>query len=113
MQVRQVLEGRPLQLQLRGLEHMTDDPTDMHVLYLEVQGIGENHQQQQHLQELSDLVVRSFKEADLLVQVIEPVPEQLMTEALASLLILFVCQMIGVKQPSAEGSANEISQSGM
>eukprot|EP00775_Hariotina_reticulata_P012350 gene12350-12484_t len=64
-QVQQVLHGRPLQLQLQGLEHMTDDPTDMHVLYLKVQGIGE---QQQQLQELCELVVRSFKEAGLLVQ---------------------------------------------
>lgn len=65
-----MLHGRPLQLQLQGLEHMTDDPTDMHVLYLKVRGVGE--QQQQQLQELCELVVRSFKEAGLLVHVSVP-----------------------------------------
>lgn len=36
LQVQQLLAGKPLLLQLAGLDHMGDDPTDMHVLYLQV-----------------------------------------------------------------------------
>jgi hypothetical protein len=35
-QVQALLGGEPLLLQLAGLDHMSDDPTDMHVLYLKV-----------------------------------------------------------------------------
>lgn len=34
--MQKLLDGRPLRLQLVGLEHMSDDPSDMHVLYLQV-----------------------------------------------------------------------------
>jgi hypothetical protein len=36
IQVETLLAGQPLLLQLAGLDHMSDDPTDMHVLYLKV-----------------------------------------------------------------------------
>jgi hypothetical protein len=36
IQVQRLLGGQPLQLQLAGLDHMSDEPTDMHVLYLKV-----------------------------------------------------------------------------
>lgn len=35
-QVQQILAGQPLLLQLAGLDHMSDDPTDINVLYLQV-----------------------------------------------------------------------------
>lgn len=31
-----LLGGKPLRLSLKGLDYMSDDPTDMHVLYLKV-----------------------------------------------------------------------------
>lgn len=34
--MQQLLAGQPLLLKLAGLDHMSDDPTDMHVLYLKV-----------------------------------------------------------------------------
>jgi hypothetical protein len=34
VQVQQLLGGQPLRLSLKGLDYMSDDPTDMHVLYL-------------------------------------------------------------------------------
>lgn len=35
-QVSKLLGGQPLRLSLQGLDYMSDDPTDMHVLYLKV-----------------------------------------------------------------------------
>jgi hypothetical protein len=37
--VQALLAGQPLVLQLAGLDHMSDDPTDMHVLYLKVRAL--------------------------------------------------------------------------
>jgi hypothetical protein len=39
LQVQALLAGQPLLLQLAGLDHMSDDPTDMHVLYLKVRDV--------------------------------------------------------------------------
>jgi len=36
LQVQQLLAGQPLRLSLKGLNYMSDDPSDMHVLYLKV-----------------------------------------------------------------------------
>lgn len=36
MQVQKLLGSQPLRLSLKGLDYMSDDPTDMHVLYLKV-----------------------------------------------------------------------------
>lgn len=36
VQVESLLGGQPLRLSLKGLDYMSDDPTDMHVLYLKV-----------------------------------------------------------------------------
>lgn len=58
-----LLQGQPLKLRLSGLDHMSDDPTDMHVLYLKVADVLGS---QQRLQQLCELVIGRFKEAGLM-----------------------------------------------
>jgi hypothetical protein len=36
VQVEALLGGKPMRLSLKGLDYMSDDPTDIHVLYLKV-----------------------------------------------------------------------------
>eukprot|EP00878_Enallax_costatus_P032053 GHUV01035146.1.p1 GENE.GHUV01035146.1~~GHUV01035146.1.p1 ORF type:complete len:270 (+),score=75.23 GHUV01035146.1:292-1101(+) len=64
-QVQTLLAGQPLKLKLAGLDHMTDDPTDMHVLYLKIHDMLGS---QQRLQQLCELVIKRFKEAGLMQQ---------------------------------------------
>ncbi|WIA35225.1 hypothetical protein OEZ86_003687 [Tetradesmus obliquus] len=62
-QVQALLGGQPLLLQLAGLDHMSDDPSDMHVAYLKVKELGSGNR----LSQLCDMLLQAFKQAGLTV----------------------------------------------
>ena len=65
--LKNILQQQPLQIHVKGLEYMNDDPSAMHVAYV---GVRDPVQQQgcvQKLQQLCTAIVDAFADAGLLL----------------------------------------------
>lgn len=65
--LRNILEQQPMQIQVKGLEYMNDDPSAMHVAYVRVQDPAQQQGCVQKLQQLCTAVVDAFSDAGLLL----------------------------------------------
>ncbi|GAB4816249.1 hypothetical protein N2152v2_003295 [Parachlorella kessleri] len=65
--VQGILRGEPLTVQLKGLEYMNDDPSQMHVMYLGVRGPPGQEGALQRLRQLCSAVVAAFGREGLLL----------------------------------------------
>lgn len=65
--LRTILQQQPLQVHVKGLEYMNDDPSAMHVAYVGVQDPAQEQGCVQKLQQLCTAVVDAFSDAGLLL----------------------------------------------
>ncbi|KAL3154632.1 A-kinase anchor protein 7 isoforms alpha and beta [Trebouxia sp. C0010 RCD-2024] len=64
---RNMLQQQPLQIQVKGLEYMNDDPSGMHVAYVGVHDPAQQQGSVQKLQQLCTAIVDAFADAGLLL----------------------------------------------
>ncbi len=62
-----IMQHQPIQVRLKGLEYMNDDPSVMHVAYLGVQDPADQAGSVQKLQQLCTAVVDAYADAGLLL----------------------------------------------
>lgn len=62
-----MLQQQPLQIQVKGLEYMNDDPSGMHVAYVGVHDPAQQQGSVQKLQQLCTAIVDAFADAGLLL----------------------------------------------
>lgn len=65
--VQDIMQHQPLQVHLKGLEYMNDDPSAMHVAYMGVQDPEDQAGSVQKLQQLCRAVVGAYADAGLLL----------------------------------------------
>ena len=65
--LKNILEQQPMQICIKGLEYMNDDPSAMHVAYVGVQDPAQQQGCVQKLQQLCTAVVDAFSDAGLLL----------------------------------------------
>ena len=67
--VKQLLNGKPLTVHLKGLEYMNDDPSSVDVLYIKVNSINNDD----FIQSISDHIVERFEKSGLMKKQFERV----------------------------------------
>lgn len=65
--LRNILQQKPLEIHVKGLEYMNDDPSAMHVAYVGVQDPAQQQGCVQKLQQLCTTILDAFADAGLLL----------------------------------------------